>query len=65
MSFLTQDMLERGKVVSCQDGQDTPHRGGEKEGANSTPLCDTNPRRGWVKRGSLCQDEQSQTRKTG
>ena len=44
-----------------------PHKGGEQEGcrvgANSTLLCDTSPGRGWVKRSSLGQDEQSPTQR--
>ena len=43
--------------------------GESKRGAASerTPLSSatTNPRRGWLKRGELCQDEQSPMQKTG
>ena len=62
-------MLIRSKVVAVKMDGNQPHRGREQEGcrvgANPALFCDTSPRRGWVTRGGLCQDEQGPPLRTG
>ena len=52
-------MWAKGKVVPVKTNKNQPHRGREQD------LCNTSPRRGWVMRGGLCQDEQGPPQKTG